>query len=181
MYLEWQACRDLSQHTLATVKELQRLRIRCWPDVKALQFLQKHLFATHINMALLLSKQSSPLTPTCVMTPWPWCRPSFQKFVVEQAKDDIDWCFPKFFNMRKYEELILLYGNVEQLSSAPRERSNADFKAHAAFTNRHSTTIQQVTRSSCHNGMSPHDVHEFWPLNLVLVLPFANGHSRAAV
>ena len=59
-------------------------------------------------------------------------------------EDKENWKFPKFYNMRKYETLIPLYGNVEQLSSAPGERSNADSKAHGACSNRHSTMIDQV-------------------------------------
>lgn len=66
--------------------------------------------------------------------------------MLAHVEDKENWKFPKFYNMRKYETLIPLYGNVEQLSSAPGERSNADFKAHmhGAFSNRHSTMIDQV-------------------------------------
>ena len=75
--------------------------------------------------------------------------PRFQKYVTANIADCSNWSIPKFFNMRKYEQLILLFGNVEQLSSAPGERTNAQFKPHAAFTNRHPGSITQVTVGGC--------------------------------
>ena len=60
------------------------------------------------------------------------------------VEDKESWKLPKYHNMRKYETLIPLYSNVEQLSSAPGERSNVDFKAHGALSRRHSTMIDQV-------------------------------------
>ncbi len=68
----------------------------------------------------------------------------FQRFVIDSIPDEKDWCIPKFFNLRNYEQLIMMFGNVEQLSSAPGERTNAELKAHSAFTNRHATMVQQV-------------------------------------
>jgi hypothetical protein len=47
--------------------------------------------------------------------------------------------------MRNYAQAILLLGNVEQLSSAPSECTNAELKAHAKVTNHHADYIQQVT------------------------------------
>ena len=70
--------------------------------------------------------------------------PRFQQHVLAHLPDGENWCIPKMYNMRKYEELIAMFGNVEQLSSAPGERSNADLKAHAAFTNRRPTYIDQA-------------------------------------
>ena len=64
--------------------------------------------------------------------------------MIDNIPDEKDWCIPKFFNLRKYEQLIMMFGNVEQLSSAPGERTNAELKAHSAFTNRHATMVQQV-------------------------------------
>ena len=68
----------------------------------------------------------------------------FQEFVLAHVKDPLNWCIPKFFNMRKYEEAIFILGNVEYLSSAPGERTNAEFKAHEDHTNRHADMIYQV-------------------------------------
>jgi hypothetical protein len=52
----------------------------------------------------------------------PVARRRFQEFVLARVEDKKSgWCIPKFFNMRKYEESIPMFGNVELLSSAPGE------------------------------------------------------------
>ena len=71
-------------------------------------------------------------------------RRRFQDFVLAHVEDKSQWCFPKFWNMRKYEDLIPMFGNVDQLSSAPGERSNAVFKSHSRFSNRHADWVQKV-------------------------------------
>jgi hypothetical protein len=64
--------------------------------------------------------------------------------VLENVADGQKWAIPKFFAMRKYEPAIMLLGDVEQLSSAPGERTNAELKAHARFTNRQADYMDQV-------------------------------------
>ena len=143
-YLEWQTCRDGSLHTFDTVEGLRRLRIGCGMTLRTAATYS--MFCG--NLIMHVTKPMPCRRPLGVPVRRPYVvhmvEHRFQEHVLAHVKDGQDWCIPKFFNMRKYEDAIPLVGDVEQLSSAPGERTNAEFKSHGGFTNRHASMRQQV-------------------------------------